>query len=89
MIAIIASFLIYKIKQAKKILRKETREVKDVLDKTFNNLREEIKKKIELFDSQPGFSEKEKEVYEKLKEAVDNSKKSIQKEIDDVEKELK
>jgi len=83
-----AVYLFYRTRQAKKLIKKETKEVKDTLATVFEDLRKEIKKKIEMFDSRPGFNEKEKEIYDKLKEILDSSEKSIRKEIKDVEEEL-
>lgn len=85
---IIAGYFIYRAKKIKKVLKKETQEVKESLHEVFDNLREEIEKKIEMFDSQPGFSEKERKIYKELKESLDKSEESIRKEIKDVEREL-
>ena len=83
-----AGYLFCRIRQAKKIIKKETEEVKETLATVFEDLRKEIKKRVEMFDSQPGFTKKEREIYDKLKETLNSSEKSIRKEIEDVEKEL-
>jgi len=85
---IIGAFFIYRTNKTKKILRKETQEAKDSLSKAFSALKEEIEEQIEMFDTKPGFSEKERKVYNDLKEALDVSEKFIGKEIEDIEKEL-
>jgi len=85
---IITGYFACKIRRTKKILRKETREAEEILHRTFDDLKKEIEKRIEMFDSQPGFSKKEREVYEDLKKVLNVSEESIRKEIRDVEKEL-
>jgi len=85
----VAIYFINKVIKKKRSLRKETDEAKLVLSSSFNRLRKDIEKKVEMIDSKPGFSEKEKKVYEELKEVLDNSEKAINKEIDDIEKGLK
>ena len=85
---IIARFFVYRIRQTKKILKKETQEVKESVDRTFRALREEVEEKIEMFDSRPGFSKKERKVCDDLKKALNISEELIGKEIKDVEKEL-
>jgi len=86
---ITGGFFIYRTRKTKKRLKKETQEVKDVLRQAFDALREEFEKEIEMFDSQPGFSEKERKLYNDLKESLKTSEELIIKEIKDVEKELK
>jgi len=86
---IVASYFLCRIRQTKKTLKKETKEAQEILNKNFNELRKEIEKRIEMFDSRPGFSEKEKAVYDDLKKFLDKSEDSIKKEIDDIEKGLK
>jgi len=85
---LIFGFFIFRTWQTKKNLKKETREVKEIVQTSFEELRKEIEKRIEFLDSQPGFTEKEREVCEDLKKALKNSEESISKEIRDVEKEL-
>jgi len=85
---IIGIFFIFRTSREKKTLRKETQEARDSLAKTFNALRKEVEEQIEMFDTKPGFSEKERKVYDDLKEALDASEKLISKEIEDIEKEL-
>ena len=85
---LIFGFLILRIKQSKKILKKETREAKESLDNNFAILRKEIEKRIELLDSQPGFTKKERKVYDDLKKFLKTAEESVSKEVGDIEKEL-
>jgi hypothetical protein len=85
---IIAGYFIFRARKTKKVLRKETQEAKESLHEVFDKLREEIKKQIELLDSQPGFSEEEKRIYKELEQSLDKSEESIRREIKDVEREL-
>lgn len=73
----------------KKKLGKEIKEAKESLVNNFSNLEKEIKKKIELVDSQPGLNEQEKKAYEKIRQSLESAQQSIEKEIKDIEKELK
>lgn len=86
---IIAGYFIWRSRQTKKILRKETREVKETLHKAFDELRKKIEKRIEMFDSRPGFSPEERKVCEDLKEALKITEESVNKEVKDIEKELR
>jgi hypothetical protein len=42
-----------------------------------------------MFDSRPGFSEREKKICDELKVALKTAEESVEKEIKDVERELK
>lgn len=86
---IIAAYYFHRIKKGRKKLKKEVKEVKESLDYNFEKIRAEIKKRVEMFDSQPGFSKKERELYNNLRETLDFSEKSIRKEVEDVEKEIR
>jgi len=86
---LIFGFLVFRIRQSKKILKKETKEVKESVWTSFEGLRKEIEKRIEMLDSQPGFTEKERKVYDELKEALKVAEQSVSKEIKDIEKYLK
>ena len=85
---IMVGFFIYRIRLTKKTLQKETTEAEKSLHQVFSALREEVEEQIKMFDSQPGFSEKEKKIYDDLKIALDISEELIGKEIKDIEKEL-
>ena len=85
---IVTGYFTYRIRHAKKILQKETREVEETLYQVFNTLRAEIEDRISMFDSRPGFSEREKKICDELKEALKTAEESVKKEIKDVEKEL-
>ncbi len=41
-----------------------------------------------MFDAQPGFSERERKVYDELKKTLKITEESVEKEIKDIEKEL-
>ena len=86
---LIFGFLVFRIWQSKKILKKETKEAKESVRTSFEGLRKEIEKRIEMLDSQPGFTEKERKVYDELKETLKVAEESVAKEIKDIEKELK
>ncbi len=85
---ILIAYLIYKVRRTKKILRKETKEVKKSLYTAFELLEKEIKEQIEMFDSRPGLSKKEKKLYNNLKKDLEIVQDFIAKEIKDIEKEL-
>jgi len=85
---LIFGFLVFRIRQSKKILKKETKEVKESVRTSFEGLRKEIEKRIEMLDSQPGFTEKERKVCDELKETLKVAEQSVSKEIKDIEKEL-
>jgi len=85
---IVAGYFTYRIRHAKKILQKETREVEERLHQVCDTLRAEIEERISMFDSRPGFSERERKVCDELKEALKTAEESVKKEIKDVEKEL-
>jgi hypothetical protein len=85
---IIAGYFTLRTRHAKKILRKETREAEETLHQVFNTLRTEIEERISMFDSRPGFNEREKKICDELKVALKTAEESVEKEIKDVEKEL-
>jgi len=86
---IVIIYFVYKVRRTKKILRKETKEVKKSLYTGFEALEKEIKKKVEMFDSRPGLSEKEENLYNDLKKDLRTVQDFIAKEVKDIEKELK
>ena len=71
-----------------KRVRKETREAAESVFKGFRILRDKTEEQIEIFDNNPGLTEAEKKIRDKLKEALDTSEEAISKEIKDIEKEL-
>ena len=85
---LIFGFLVLRIRQSKKILKKETKEAKESVRTSFEGLRKEIEKRIEMLDSQPGFTEKERKVCDELRETLKVAEESVSKEIKDIEKEL-
>lgn len=81
-------FIIWKNKQVKKALQKETKEAKDKLHQSFGILRKEMEEKIELMDSKPGFNPNERKVCEELKRDLKIAENSVSKEIEDIEEQL-
>jgi len=81
-------YLIYNVGQKKKILRRESREVRKSVSRGFELLEKEIKSQIEMFDSRPGFDKKERKLYDDLREDFKIVQEFVGKEIKDIEKEL-
>ncbi len=71
------------------LLRKETREIQDQMEKIFSALRDEIYDQINMITKRPRLSKKEKEAVEGLNQALEVSETLIEKEINDVKKILK
>ncbi len=86
---IIVSYFVWRNKQTKKILQKETWEAKESLHNAFDVLRKEIEARIELVDSQPGFNPEERQICKELKKALKVAEESVSKEIRDIEKGLR
>jgi large-conductance mechanosensitive channel len=95
LLLIIVALIVYifyqrkKFEEEKRRIKAETDEVKDKLRKVFVALREEVDELIEMSDKEPGLSEAERRIKEKLQESLDISEEFITKEVDDVEKEIK
>lgn len=87
--AVFFGTVIFKIEKAKKRMRKEVKEARDICGIVFENLQEKIKKRIELIDSQPGFNIEEKKAFDDLNKFLNAACSSIEKEILDVEKLIK
>ncbi len=86
------AYIIYERKQFTKkeeLLRKETREIQDQMEKIFSALRDEIYDQINEITKRPRLSKKEKEAVEGLNQALEVSETLIEKEINDVKKILK
>lgn len=77
-----------KIKKARTRLKKETREAAESLKNTFNQMRKDLEKRIEYFDSKPGLSPEEKKLRDEIMIILRSSEEIVRKEIRDVEKEL-
>lgn len=71
------------------ILRKETKEIQDQMEKIFSALRDEIYDQINTITKRPRLSKKEREAVEELNNALEVSETLIEKEINDVKKILK
>lgn len=67
-------------------LRKETRELRERMEKIFNVLQDELQEQIANLDGKPRLSASEKRVLADLREALEVSEALINKEIEDVEK---
>jgi len=78
-----------KLKKAKRKMRKEVKEARNICNIVFENLQEKIKKRIELIDNQPGFNLEEKKAFDDLSKFLNAACSSIEKEIEDVEKLIK
>ena len=70
-------------------LRRETREIRDKMEKIFSVLQDELEEQISSLDNKPRLSASEKRVLKSLREALEVSEAFINKEIEDVEKILK
>lgn len=79
-------FLWGRIYTLQKELKRETKELKETTETSFDKLLKKIEKEIEFLDGQPGLSEEEKKLRDKLFEIVGEAKEIIDKEIKDVEK---
>jgi len=94
-ILVLGAFVIFeilwifkKVRQTRRKLEKETREVEQALYQAFKTLRKEIREQVMKLDGKPSLSEREKEILDGFKKALKNSEKLIGKEIKDIEKEL-
>ncbi len=88
-IAILVIFYVwYRISVWRKELRRETKELSQVIYRAFKALREEVQEQIEYLDGKAGLTSEEEKVRGKLKEALDISEEFIVKEITDIEKEV-
>ncbi|MDO8558762.1 MAG: hypothetical protein Q7R84_00310 [bacterium] len=77
-------FDIRKSRQLKKSLKKEAEEARNSLYRAFVDLKKEVERKIEMFDSRPGFNKQEKIIYDDLLNAIKIAQGSIDKEILDI-----
>lgn len=71
------------------LLQKEAKRKSLILETSFDKLLKRIEKEIEFLDGQPGLSEEEKKLRDKLFEAVINSKEALKRGIENVEKKRK
>ena len=81
-------FAYYKVRKEKNNIWKETKEAELSLKKTFKELRNDLEKKIEYFDSKPGLSAKEKRIKNSVFKILRDSEKIIEKEIKDIERKI-
>ncbi len=85
---ILLLILLYRRREENKAINKEVKEAKLSLRKAFKELRKDLEKKIEYFDSKPGLSVKERKIRDSVFETLKNSEKTVEKEIKDIEKEI-
>lgn len=88
-ILLLIAFLIWqrrRIDQEHDLLRRETKEIRDRMEKIFSVLQDELEEQIRNLDKKPRLSKSEKEVLDNLREALEVSEAFINKEIEDVEK---
>lgn len=78
----------YRVSLWRKRLREETTEAEKALRKAFGFLRKKTKEQIEMLDSRPGLSERERKIRDDLKDTLKIAEESVAKEIKDIEKEL-
>lgn len=69
-------------------IKKETEETKNVVQKVFHALKEELDEQLEFADNRKGLSESERRVKERLQDALDVAQEFIDKEIADTQKEI-
>ena len=69
-------------------LRRETKEVRQKMEKIFSVLQDELEEQIRSLDKKPRLSADEKRVLKSMREALEVSEAFINKEIEDVEKVL-
>lgn len=69
-------------------LRRETKEVRQKMEKIFSVLQDELEEQIRSLDQKPRLSADEKRVLKSMREALEVSEAFINKEIEDVEKVL-
>lgn len=82
----VALYFRYRVSLLHKKIRKEADEAEETVDNAFYNLREKIEKEIEFLDKEPGLSEGERELRDKLQEALESSEEVIKKEVKDIKK---
>jgi hypothetical protein len=75
-------------KKERRKIQKETIEAELGLKKAFKELRNDLEKKIEYFDSKPGLSVRERRIRDSVFKILRNSEKIVAKEIEDIEKEI-
>ncbi len=88
----LVGYIIYARKQYTKreaLLRKETKEIQDQMEKIFSALRDEIYDQINAITKRPRLSRQEKEAVQNLSSALEVSETLIEKEITDVQKILR
>ncbi len=79
----------YRISLWRKRMKKETREIRSSVVKSFNGLRKEVEQEVDALSKRKRLTKSEKELRDKIVGVLDTSEERINKEIGDVEKELK
>lgn len=80
-------FVCRKTRKERKKIWNETKEAELSLKKTFKELRNNLERKIEYFDSKPGLSANERKIRDDIFKILKSSEKIIEKEIKDIESE--
>ncbi|MCK4592559.1 hypothetical protein KAT63_03945 [Candidatus Parcubacteria bacterium] len=78
-----------KMRKEREKIWKETKEAELSLKKTFKELRNDLEKKIEYFDSKPGLSVGERKIRDSVFKILRDSEKIVEKEIRDIKREIK
>lgn len=86
---VIIGYLFYRIMLWRERMKKETKEAKNITEKAFKALVEEVEEQVANIDGNPRLSEREKNVSENLKNSLNIAKDFIEKEIKDIEDEIK
>ncbi len=84
--SIVIIYVYHKTRKERRKIWKETKEAELSLKKTFKELRNDLEKKIEYFDSKPGLSAKERKIRDGVFKILKDSEKIVEKEIRDIEK---
>ncbi len=79
----------YRISLWRKEIQSEVEDVEESIDSGFLKMKKKIEKQIEMLDNQPGLSEEEKEIRDRLYKALEEAEGAIKKEVDDVKNEIK
>lgn len=86
---IIIVHIFYKIRKERKKIWEETKEAELNLKKTFKDLRADLEKRIEYFDSRPGLSARERKIRDSVFKILRDSERIMEKEIRDIERETR
>ena len=85
---VITVYVCCKMKKERNNIWEETKEAELSLKKTFKELRNDLERKIEYFDSKPGLSVRERKIRDSVFKILRDSEKIIEKEIKDIKREI-